>query len=1397
MSYKVFNHRDGLFISDLKFITQSDDGLFWIGTGGEDIVLFDGEKFSELEFQENSNFHINNIIFDGEKILISSRYTGFYSYNLTSKKITKFDLRSFLYGESNLILKDKNTIFFIGSKRLISQKTSGSPKVIFESEKEIIVHHHFTSPIGFVLFTNVGNFILKNGSIIKLQAWYNTPNNNIKEYNYGYFHDRTLTFIHQDGTKILNITLNKKNKISSSIVSEIESFFFKKDTIIDFNYNQTKKRPTVITSSGKMFYLENLKWNEIYFNTKESIKKPTSFFSDTYGDYWITTSLNGLIKISQEAFTPIENSQLYTAPDNFFLYQFSDGVKLISNSKGKTFFETSPNSNEFKSYNFSTFAITYTDSTYFIASSNGLHIYDINSKPKFQARFYKNQTVSYVTSLNKKLFIALSGKGLRVYDLALHSIKEPTCKNCMLPDHFYTSQISDDSTLVYFGTNNGIYQLNIETTEIEKIEFDLIDLGYYSGISTKDIYGTCWFTVEKGIVGITKKKEIVIIKGKEYFNSTLYYTMMADDFGNLYIGTNKGITCLKVNHKGEVVRKTIYNEKNNFLGYETNMRSQFKLGSMIYFGTIEGIFQINTELLENLPSPPPPKIKIHREQGDKTINHSDFYVSFSINNPKINLVHFQYRIDGSKWISSDNKIFIENIDNGTHTIEARSSYNGIQYSEISKETFDVYKSFWSSTLFITLLISGIFILNFIILNHYKKIKPSRLVETKDIHFQFSLTPAILLFTAITTPLTYIIAKVNDNYINLVIESNIVAGFILFILFSSSLQLKKNKNTSKYSILLKIGLITILLEYLFQFYSTGAHPYVIIGLIIILSITPYIFIKIKDVILFTFTVCLVFILTILLIEEVVYPKAFFIYAISITAFLTVFYAYLKYDSLEKLIFVSTIINKGNMPVIAFDNDGKINYVSENISTFLDTNHDKLINTNIKVLNNYIPFDSSYKNYDITKDFKDGEKYLTPMVDLNQNIKWIEWDFKEFSNDVNLVIGQDVSDKMELENTYELLVQQADDFIFKCDFHGYFKFVNHFMIQNLGYTKEELIDSHYSKLIPEEYKQKVLDFYENHFLTKRTTSYFDFPILKKNGEEIWVGQSVTTIFAPGSKTKIDGFIALSRDITEVRNKNDLIRKQSESITSSINYAKRIQNNLLPTPDEFKKSFDEFFIFSRAKDIVSGDFYWMENVGGKTVLVLGDCTGHGVPGSFMTLLGFNLLNTTVLENRIIDPGQILNRIDEKLIKYLPKGKGDNLVNDAMELTVCVFNEERNELSYACAGSRFLIYENNSFTLYKGDNKHIGDIEENFPGYNTHFSTLENDSILYLFSDGFQDQFGGVKDKKFSFRRLIELFESNINLPLKEQQLLIMEAFDQWIGDTEQTDDVTVLAVKIKKKE
>jgi len=447
--------------------------------------------------------------------------------------------------------------------------------------------------------------------------------------------------------------------------------------------------------------------------------------------------------------------------------------------------------------------------------------------------------------------------------------------------------------------------------------------------------------------------------------------------------------------------------------------------------------------------------------------------------------------------------------------------------------------------------------------------------------------------------------------------------------------------------------------------------------------------------------------------------------------------------------------------------------------------------LEVLNDFIPTDYKESIFD-AKDFHDGQKYLSPITTLNQKVIWIEWSCKVFSKDVKVLLGQDVTKKMELETTFESLVQNAEDFIYQVDLEGNFIFLNNQALLKLGYQENELLYKNSINIVLEKYKEIVKENYKQHYRQKQESSYFEFPITKKDGSIIWIGQHVTNIYETGiSKRK--GFLAVARDITEKRRQEKIIEEQQDDITSSIQYAKRIQVNLLPHLSKIEQSFDNCFIIYKPRDIVSGDFYWMEKIGNTSVFALSDCTGHGVPGSFMSLLGINLLNSIVLENKTIKPGLILNELDKKLIHVLPRGMGENKVDDGMEITICAYNHDTKELSYALAGGRFLIYKDEELLVIKGDSKHIGDYrDEVIFHYTENKITLNEVDTIYLLSDGFQDQFGGPRNKKFNFKNIKTLIEDNQNKSLLEQKDIFERAFNEWISDFEQTDDVSLIALK-----
>jgi len=285
----------------------------------------------------------------------------------------------------------------------------------------------------------------------------------------------------------------------------------------------------------------------------------------------------------------------------------------------------------------------------------------------------------------------------------------------------------------------------------------------------------------------------------------------------------------------------------------------------------------------------------------------------------------------------------------------------------------------------------------------------------------------------------------------------------------------------------------------------------------------------------------------------------------------------------------------------------------------------------------------------------------------------------------------------------------------------------------------------------------------------------------------------LFKPGADNIVTGFLGLARDITERRKANAIIKEQNQDITASINYARRIQFNMLPRSTDFDRFFDEHFVLFRPKDIVSGDFYWVGEVDDKVIVICSDCTGHGVPGSFMTLLGINLLNQIILEAKVTDAAEILNQLDERLIEVLPRD-GRNKIKDGMELVALVFHKEDTRVQYACAGGRFAVTDEDNDKLYihKGDQKHIGDVLDSDFKYSASELQVEQNQTIYLFSDGYPDQFGGSRNKKLTFKKYLALIDTITQQSLTEQNYILKDHLKEWIGEFPQTDDITVIGLK-----
>ncbi|MBL7884002.1 MAG: SpoIIE family protein phosphatase [Bacteroidia bacterium] len=267
--------------------------------------------------------------------------------------------------------------------------------------------------------------------------------------------------------------------------------------------------------------------------------------------------------------------------------------------------------------------------------------------------------------------------------------------------------------------------------------------------------------------------------------------------------------------------------------------------------------------------------------------------------------------------------------------------------------------------------------------------------------------------------------------------------------------------------------------------------------------------------------------------------------------------------------------------------------------------------------------------------------------------------------------------------------------------------------------------------------------------------------------------------------------------IEHQKQTIEYKNREITDSIKYAFNIQSALIPKEDEFANYFKEAFVLFKPKDIISGDFYWITEVDNKIIYATGDCTGHGVPGGFMSMLGISLLNEVVNEHELTDPALILSRLRKKVIKALRQKGLYGEHQDGMDMILCVLDKTKKELLYAAANRPLYIVSKNNgaYTLkeHKGDNQPVGIYGKELKPFKQFTISLNDNDILYTFSDGYADQFGGPNGKKFKYKQMQELFLSIAHLPLNEQKSIIDATFYSWKQNIEQVDDVCVVGIKI----
>ncbi len=431
-------------------------------------------------------------------------------------------------------------------------------------------------------------------------------------------------------------------------------------------------------------------------------------------------------------------------------------------------------------------------------------------------------------------------------------------------------------------------------------------------------------------------------------------------------------------------------------------------------------------------------------------------------------------------------------------------------------------------------------------------------------------------------------------------------------------------------------------------------------------------------------------------------------------------------------------------------------------------------------------------------------LTPIVNNGEISKIILIDsditkIKEAEAEIRRKNEQIMKQAKELEQKnlelakLSIVAENTDNGVIIADNKGQIEWVNPGFERMLDMNFEEFKKFFGTNIIFAELPPATLDKIAKSLKNKQSIEY-SFKLKTPKGKLLWLQSTLTPMFDKNGK--LLKLFSINADITELKLAHDKIEKQNRDITKSIQYAQRIQQAALPAPELINELLPKHFILYLPRDIVSGDFYWLNRVHNKILFTAADCTGHGVPGAFMSMLGIAFLNEIIakLEYEQLQPNIVLNILREYVIKFLRQtdtnGQG---TKDGMDMALCMLDLSNEELHFAGANNPLWLIRDNQLLEFNGDDMPIGIYYNTHESFTNHTIKYQPGDKIYIFSDGYADQFGGPRGKKFMIKRFRELIKTIHDEPLEKQKEILYETHLEWRGKRHQLDDILVMGIEL----
>ncbi|CAM3508404.1 Signal transduction histidine kinase [Flavobacterium saliperosum S13] len=1155
--YEILNQNNGLPSSSIFSVIQDSRNLIWIGTDGAGLVRYDGANFEIINKSEREEaFFVTDIVEDNNKnIVVATKYSGLLVYNGQKfiKDFDKYNTKIAGAFVQKLWQTSSGTYCFTDAEVFLL-KNDYSIEIVARFETGFPV-------INSIFQINASGFLLGTGDgLLKIEGNKVTPFESVTFSGYTCIVSNTAdeAYIGNHKGELFKIS----RKINSDFDIKLESKITLPDKKPFFIKKMLKGRSGFIWMAGdkKQGLAMYMKGYTSFIDESNGFSGENTLcmYQDKSGDLYIGTYGTGLFRSSSQTFYSYNNVPELKTPYIFSLLTTEKGLYAGILNSGIYYFE----GDEYyelrlkKKYNEALSAFCFlknhknevlagTTKGIFKVTPNNLIPAGINAK------LPKNIRINALKQDHKNRYFAGSTSGLYILDENLNLISHINKieKEASVPNINCLEKINENQW--YLGTNLGLFIL----TEVDKNSFSVSGALITKTIntSTKDSFGNFWFAGSNALY-LVKDKTVKKYNTEDGLSSTLIFTLSSDKNANLYVGTNLGIDKVTVTAAGKIVKIHNYDSDNGFGGLETNARAETtdEYGNL-FFGTANGLFKYLTRYIPKNTDTPILKITNvdvlnqpinWRAAGTSENNWFNVPSQNHIFSPEQNHLTFKFGVINFKnssevyysyllkgvdenWSLPDklNEVTYSNLSHGSYTFQVRIVDKlGNIISAPTSFSFKIDTPFYYRWWFLLPIFCfiGLFLkLIFDKASTYNKDFIKNFSETEDDNKSIR---TFFFFLGIIFPLTEVINLYFIKRENSELLVNLIIGIIFISFYVIS---KKSRFLNRH--LRKIFIAIILLYSFYVISKLATQPFELITyteFLLILFFSYSTFKTEKQYIIFVIALFVTLIILLLNIQSETYQIITLINTSLIVLVINYARRISNLNNNDKVLFSNSIINNSNSLTIATDKHGNLTFCGKSIEKILGYTPEEVMGKNFWILTQDIDF----QDIDYNTIYVPDSIYTRKLRCKNGEYKYIQWTDQKYTDNLFVANGQDITAKIMVEEQYRNLVQYASDIIFEVDKYGYFTFVNQFAEKSLGYSMEHFIGKHFSSLIKTEHAKKIEEYYLKQRENQSDFDIIEFPILKSNGEEMWVSQKVTVKKDDYGRTI--GYSAIVRDITKLK-------------------------------------------------------------------------------------------------------------------------------------------------------------------------------------------------------------------------------------------------------------------------